>query len=841
MRVSDFSSSAHLRSAAVAVGLIILSATSVAQDDRAADLDKKIPEIDKILNLKGEYVHNVGELQMNVTNMGFFGSLPNSQHPMSESPSAQWPAGSGVEYLYAAGLWVGALAGGVPSVSTAYPETEFYPRKGEVYRIYRSGEGDLRGRHLPDDPDDDGDGIYDEDWLNGIDDDRDGLIDEDFAAFGAQMFSCTFNDYQITASQVWPEHNPMYIDVRQETYQWAEEDDNEYIAVSYKIYNVGFEFLTDVYLGIYADLDAGPRNRGNYHRDDQIGYFEGIRCAKFGEDKIPIRIRVAYVYDEDGDDGITPGYFGISMIHVPTYISDLKTGILAQLPAAGSVPTHSFRVFSSLLPWGSGGEPTNDHERYEALSVPARDENTTYKNDYRVLLSVGPFYLWPSGLWPQELVYVYVCGDGLEDMLQNAANAAARFRGCWVDLDNDPTTGILGRETPMPGPQDDWYPDPCFYPDLIVDIPAGEVYWSNLDCGREIWEFRYRDCGHPPSSNQKHFQTGVDGKEHQVFWVYQTAPPPPNMRVEPGSKYVTIFWDDLSEVTPDPYSLVNDFEGYQIWRADNWHRPLGTSLKTGPDTDLWRILDTRDIINGVNPNREFRMPVSEGGLIYTPMEHLKDRYQYVRMFEEQVRYAPRDTVPCPPGLTREECDTLEAVARYNLGFEGGRRYYRYIDTKVKNGMPYFYSVTAYDHTVIGGKAYSVGRSTTPTSNFAYVEPLSEAQEAEGFNEDEIYVVPNPVTSETMEPWELGPNNADPSGLKCEFRNLPRCLSTVRIFTVSGDLVQTLQHDGSGGNGTLKWDLITRNGQDVVSGVYIFAVEPHDGKFKDAVGKFVVIR
>jgi hypothetical protein len=130
---------------------------------------------------------------------------------------------------------------------------------------------------------------------------------------------------------------------------------------------------------------------------------------------------------------------------------------------------------------------------------------------------------------------------------------------------------------------------------------------------------------------------------------------------------------------------------------------------------------------------------------------------------------------------------------------------------------------------------------TPYGNFLYAMPRSNAQEAEEFVETDVYVVPNPVTLERMAPWTFEPNNADPSGEKAEFRNLPKCASTVRIFTVSGDLVQTLQHDGSAGSGTLAWNLVSRNGQTVTSGVYLFSVVPDDGRFPKFVGKFVVIR
>ncbi len=200
-----------------------------------------------------------------------------------------------------------------------------------------------------------------------------------------------------------------------------------------------------------------------------------------------------------------------------------------------------------------------------------------------------------------------------------------------------------------------------------------------------------------------------------------------------------------------------------------------------------------------------------------------------------------DSIPCPPGLTPEICDTLERLVRNKLGFEGGRMYYKYVDREVKNGLPYFYSVTAYDLAYYRDDPIGPGRHGLPTSNFAYIEARSDAQEAEGFDDREIYVVPNPVTSENMEPWRLGPTDKDPSGLKCEFRNLPKCRCTVRIYTVSGDLVEVLDYDGRDGGGTLAWNLLTRNGQDAASGIYLFSVEPHDGRFGRVIGKFVVIR
>jgi hypothetical protein len=105
----------------------------------------------------------------------------------------------------------------------------------------------------------------------------------------------------------------------------------------------------------------------------------------------------------------------------------------------------------------------------------------------------------------------------------------------------------------------------------------------------------------------------------------------------------------------------------------------------------------------------------------------------------------------------------------------------------------------------------------------------------------VYVVPNPATPESMKPWTLEPNNDDPTGIKVEFHHLPYSTGKLTIFTLSGDMVTELPFDGTTGNGSIAWDLVSRNGQDVTSGVYLFSVETDDASFKRFVGKFVVIR
>jgi len=106
----------------------------------------------------------------------------------------------------------------------------------------------------------------------------------------------------------------------------------------------------------------------------------------------------------------------------------------------------------------------------------------------------------------------------------------------------------------------------------------------------------------------------------------------------------------------------------------------------------------------------------------------------------------------------------------------------------------------------------------------------------------VYVVPNPATTESMQPWTLSPTNADPTGIKVEFRNLPKDKGVIRIYTLAGDLVIELNFNGLAGNGTVEWDLVSRNFQDVTSGIYLYSVETETNQaFDRKIGKFVVIR
>ena len=70
-----------------------------------------------------------------------------------------------------------------------------------------------------------------------------------------------------------------------------------------------------------------------------------------------------------------------------------------------------------------------------------------------------------------------------------------------------------------------------------------------------------------------------------------------------------------------------------------------------------------------------------------------------------------------------------------------------------------------------------------------------------------------------------------------FVNLPD-RAIIRIYSVSGVLVNVLTHNDVGGGGEKVWNLRNRNNQFVASGVYFYHVETPDGRTK--IGRFTVV-
>jgi hypothetical protein len=94
--------------------------------------------------------------------------------------------------------------------------------------------------------------------------------------------------------------------------------------------------------------------------------------------------------------------------------------------------------------------------------------------------------------------------------------------------------------------------------------------------------------------------------------------------------------------------------------------------------------------------------------------------------------------------------------------------------------------------------------------------------------DNIRAVPDPYIGRAI--WETSKFYH-----RLEFTNLPD-VCTVRVYTLGGDLVKTIDHNDT--DGTAEWNMLSEDGMAIASGVYLYHVE---SKYGSHTGRFAVIK
>ncbi len=213
------------------------------------------------------------------------------------------------------------------------------------------------------------------------------------------------------------------------------------------------------------------------------------------------------------------------------------------------------------------------------------------------------------------------------------------------------------------------------------------------------------------------------------------------------------------------------------------------------------------------------------------------------------------------GATSDDFDMVRDVDKvdalgYDTGFETVRDSTYFGDTlyvyktsipNLKDGFKYWIAITSYDTGLLEENVESMESGLRATQVLAI--PGTSAEDAA---DHEVLVFPNPYKGAAI--WD-GSRDREKY---IWFANLPP-RATIRIFTLAGDLVRTLEFDGATYDardiqgldtsaekivampgGICAWDLITEEDQAAATGLYIFSVLNADTG-EQQVGKFLVIR
>lgn len=278
-------------------------------------------------------------------------------------------------------------------------------------------------------------------------------------------------------------------------------------------------------------------------------------------------------------------------------------------------------------------------------------------------------------------------------------------------------------------------------------------------------------------------------RAYDLNYLVPVPPPSPRFKAVARENAIDYYWDDSPESFLDPTSpLPKDFEGYRVY--------------VGEQRDSLHLIGQFDLA--------------------TP---------------------PHDTTGFNTGL-----DVVRLPTPVNI--DGHLYQYKFTVPALRTGFKYYAAVTAYDLGTTEIESLESGH----TQNEIMVVPApGPGQHAGG-----VVVFPNPYKVEAA--WDHGAwVQGNVRNHYLWFANLPaRC--TIRIYTLAGDLVFEQAFDGATYNGgsarglynpasdlpatlsgaSFAWDLVTRRGQAVATGLYLWSVEDKTGG-KTQVGKVLIVK
>lgn len=799
-------------------------------------------------------VHKVGNILMSITNWGFFGSQIDEGYEDPETgraaPSCEFPAGSGIEYLFQGALWIGAIveddtlvtvgADGWQHVEEMFPDA--------------APAGDIEKRSIrPTDPAYHPDAVSEADYI--------------------AVYTDTLTDQQYVASTPMDRrpHKPLNIRVTQKSYSWSYKYSEDFILFDFFIYNMGVKTLRKVYMGIYIDADVmHPEVNAEGFADDICGF----RWTYTRSDGLEDTIRIAWIGDNDGDPAGTAfnyaspvGVTGTRVVRTPN--PDLQYSFnwwvseqyQPSLYDWGPMKDDNYRDFGT----GGLGTPEGDKNKYYIMSnnefdydqiysavdftdegwlpPPAADlaEQLAKGYDTRYLISFGPFNIEPGDSLPVTLAYV--AGDNFHvkptdftkyftdilapdsfysklnfgDLGLNATWAAWVYDNPGVDTDNDGDSGLCR-------------------PVVDTIVQDGDTTYVE-DC------IYYEGDGVPD----------FDGPP---------PPPAPNLRYSTVPGEVTIRWNGMAtELYNDLFSGKQDFEGYRVYMARELKMDDFALLTSHDLIDfnryVWDVGKQKWFLTGIpmglkelqdlygddfDPNlyEEENPFVAPNGL-----EYYFEAVDWNQYFTDPrgVRKTFRDEIES--GAVTADTGYLEYPDNYHTENDSiYHKYYEYeytIDGLIPS-QPLYFAVTAFD---FGNPENALEPlESSPLANAVKVFPVFSADQVIE-NDATVSVYPNPyrIDAGYAEDRYEDPNRTGRTEWerRIHFINLPEeC--TIKIWTTDGDLVREIKHEPGGDfsetNSKAYWDMITRNTQAIVSGLYIYTIESDQGT---QVGKIVVIK
>lgn len=826
--------------------------------------------------------HRIGKIVLAVNNNGTIGTgfaAGDTRDAITGQsvPSCEFPKGSNVSYLFAGAFWIGAVVGRDTLVSVAADGWSYVREFAPTYaNDFPTGKIIKKSTLFPD-----------------IDSLYDGAVsEEDYI----MRYSDTLTE-GVGLDYFGRPHIPLNIEVTQRSFAWSYEYAEDFVLFDYQIRNIGFEKLSKVYMGIYVDGDvgslSGPNSNSRY--SDDISGFRETDSVKFNTCDFVDTVNIAWLADNDGDPiaqttfdrNSAVGVTGTRIIRTPADSLEVSFNWwVSGSPETDFGPREKAfvgKLKEDFRDLGTGGlgTPEGDVNKYyfmrnrefdydQAFISTISSSDTLWLQpdpslvdvwatglDTRYLLSFGPFDINPGEKLP--ISFAYVAGDhfhtdptnlqnlfdrnpvefyrhlDFSDLSKNAAWAARVYDNPGIDTDND---GYFGKLRVCCDDSTLTY-DTVSTDPLVVDTS----YVYNV-CDTMFYE----GDGIPDFKGA-------------------SPPPAPWFSLQPQGGSIRVRFNGvLSETTKDVFSRIIDFEGYRVYIArddrassftmvssydrENYNKYVWNQNKLpSPGFELLEkpfLIDTLRCLYGDSCN----------DMTFNPLFYTRNNPYIDPNFPDSIFYfEPQDYNSSQFGVTTDiqkiypnepypSSIIPDSAQPSELTEDGKLKYFEY-ELEIKNllpTVPYYVNVTAFDFGSPESGLTALESSKSNGAKIAYAQNTSETVLA---NNLKVYTFPNPYRYDGNY-QEDGFERISQDQVardrirRIHFMNLPpKC--TIRIFSLDGDLIREIEHDKEATDPTSghdEWDLITRNTQLCVSGLYYWTVESEYGETQ--IGKFVLI-
>ena len=355
------------------------------------------------------------------------------------------------------------------------------------------------------------------------------------------------------------------------------------------------------------------------------------------------------------------------------------------------------------------------------------------------------------------------------------------------------------------------------------------------------------------------------------------APPGPVFQVITRPNEVTLRWDGAyTETERDPVSAKRDFEGYRVysgqvdrddqyslitsWDREDYRRmayvPADHAWKPASDPHSlaqWQVL----LQDSTFTPEKYPGPVFATAYRDTFPDTLLNSHGQIINISYRERYSYWTAEAGNSGNTywvgnRLDTNCIRRIGERDTVIAGEPlKYgiYEFTLNKLQASVPLYFAVTTFDFGDYQNNLESL--ESTPSTNSQYAQPIysSDIVMDSGLK---VAVYPNPYRIEYRDAWghrtsyfnegyeSPGESEFTEYDRRIHFVNLPDT-ATIRIYSLFGDLIREIHHPDphlTTYPSSVGWDLVTRNAQAVVSGIYIYRV---DSRLGAQIGKIVIIK